>query len=497
MDYFSILTNAGLSKLIKATANNAQIVLTQMGVSDTTEPITQDLTTLPNEKHKFSINTITQSENDANVLICEGVISADVGGFYIRKVGIYTDDGVLFAVGAVPDSYKPLLSEGSSKDITIKFYLQVANSANITLKVDNNIVLASRSYVADELKKLDAKFLPLTAKAADSDKLDGKDSLEFVLKSELKDLMLNAETGLKIGSYLLWSSQSVTPSGFLVCDGRSLNKSEYLELFNVIGYTYGGSGDNFNIPNFSDGKFFRSVGGNAAALGTAQTDAIRNITGMASLIDYELRDNLYFNGAFASNNTHTTTNGTEQSASGAKHLDVKFDASKVVPTANENRPYNMSVVVLIKVKDVKEPNASQIDTTLYASEVKAGIVKLKNEITGDARDAAVTENAVKDFLKSVDFKKSSTGYLKLSNGLIIQWGRGSGVSNEDRNYWTLPLAYPNSCLAAFISTEAPDSISSDSMFQIVTYSKTSISYRLNSFTGINGSYNPHFFTIGY
>uniref|UniRef100_UPI001470522F phage tail protein n=1 Tax=Campylobacter mucosalis TaxID=202 RepID=UPI001470522F len=191
MDYFSILTNAGLSKLIKATANNAQIVLTQMGVSDTTEPITQDLTELPNERHKFSINTITQSESDANVLICEGVISADVGGFYIRKVGIYTDDGVLFAVGVVPESYKPLLSEGSSKDITIKFYLQVDNTANITLKVDNNIVLATRSHIKDELKKLDAKFLPLTGKAADSDKLDGKDSLEFVLKSELKDLMPN------------------------------------------------------------------------------------------------------------------------------------------------------------------------------------------------------------------------------------------------------------------------------------------------------------------
>ncbi|CUU83007.1 tail fiber protein H [Campylobacter hyointestinalis] len=105
MDYFSILTNAGLNRLIKATANNAQIVLTQMSVSDSKEPITQDLTTLPNEKHKFSINTITQSESDANVLICEGVIVADVGGFYIRRVGIYTDDGVLFAVGVVPDSY--------------------------------------------------------------------------------------------------------------------------------------------------------------------------------------------------------------------------------------------------------------------------------------------------------------------------------------------------------------------------------------------------------
>ncbi|MGG7049047.1 MULTISPECIES: phage tail protein [unclassified Campylobacter] len=179
MNYFSILTSIGLAKLIKATANSEQIILSQMGVSDDRGEISQDMQTLPNVRHKFSINSITQSDTDKNVLICEGVISADVGGFYIRKVGIYTNDDELFAVGNIPESYKPLLAEGSAKDITIKFYLQVDNSANITLKVDNNIVLATRNFVKDEIKKLDTKFLPLTGKAADSDKLDGLDSFEY------------------------------------------------------------------------------------------------------------------------------------------------------------------------------------------------------------------------------------------------------------------------------------------------------------------------------
>ncbi|MGP1484898.1 MAG: phage tail protein [Campylobacter sp.] len=188
MSYFSILTSAGLAKLIKAGANSANIVLNKMSVSDDKGEINQNMQILPNEKHKFSINSITPSSQDKNVLIIEGVVSSDVGGFYIRKVGIYSDDGVLFAVGNVPESYKPLLSEGSAKDITIKFYLQIDNSANITLKVDNNITLATRSHVQSELEKLnktlETKFLPLAGTAVNSLKLNGIEANKYALKTD-------------------------------------------------------------------------------------------------------------------------------------------------------------------------------------------------------------------------------------------------------------------------------------------------------------------------
>ncbi|CAD7289581.1 hypothetical protein LMG7974_01658 [Campylobacter majalis] len=395
MQYFSILTTIGLNKLIKATANSEQIILSKMGVSDDMGEISQDMQTLPNQKHKFSINSITQSDTDKNVLICEGVISADVGGFYIRKIGIYTSDDELFAVGNIPESYKPLLADGSAKDITIKFYLQVDNSVNIILKVDNNIVLATRNFVKDEFKKLnnelDAKFLPLHAKADDSHKLDGKDANEYALKSELSD-------GLPIGAYLNWSSQAKTPSGFLVCDGRSLNKSEYAELFEVIGYTYGGSDESFNIPKFDDGRFMRSVGGNALALGQLQQDAIRNITGKLGSEWGGVKTRFFNEGHGAFKNTPSEQGRiyAEGVSKNTNYADADFDASRVVPTANENRPLNSSVVVLIKAKDVKEPKANQIDDSIYATQAKAGIIKLKNSISGNAQDVAVTEKAVNE-----------------------------------------------------------------------------------------------------
>ena len=185
---------------------------------------------------------------------------------------------------------------------------------------------------------------------------------------------------MPIGAYLSYPSQKTIPAGFLIADGRSLKKSEYAELFTVIGYTYGGSGDNFNLPNFADGKFMRSIGGNAAALGQVQQDEIKSHTHGVGQQPGIVQSNNGGSGPFAGSNNHIQSGATG---------------------GNETRPYNMAVVVLIKAKDVKEPNANQIDKSIYATEAKAGIVKLKNSITGKAEDAAVTEKAVSEVKEQI------------------------------------------------------------------------------------------------
>lgn len=58
---------------------------------------------------------------------------------------------------------------------------------------------------------------------------------------------------LPIGS-VLFAGFSATPTGFLECDGASYDKAVYPALFSAIGYTFGGSGDNFNVPNLK-GRF--------------------------------------------------------------------------------------------------------------------------------------------------------------------------------------------------------------------------------------------------
>ena len=158
---------------------------------------------------------------------------------------------------------------------------------------------------------------------------------KFALKTEL-------QKAIPTGSYLLYSSNTNTPDGFLRCDGSALDKTAYAALFAVIGYTYGRSGDKFLLPNFSDGKFMRSIGGNAAALGITQGDAIRNITGWLAVMSNDVRR---AEGVFNMGEIMGTGHNDGTSDPVYKIL---FDTSRVVPTANENRPYNMAVVVLIK-----------------------------------------------------------------------------------------------------------------------------------------------------
>lgn len=192
-----------------------------------------------------------------------------------------------------------------------------------------------------------------------------------------------------VGSFLLWSGTHRYPSGFMECKGQLLNKADYPELFSVIEYTYGGSGNSFNLPKFDDGRFFRSTGGNADTLGRLQEDAIRNITG--HIIANQLSSMNLTEGALS-----TVVMGTGYSylQNGGLNfgLHTYFDASKVVPTANENRPTNSSVIVLIKVKTVVE--RIPVDDSPYATEIKAGIFKITNEITGSRNDVVVTEKAV-------------------------------------------------------------------------------------------------------
>ncbi len=51
------------------------------------------------------------------------------------------------------------------------------------------------------------------------------------------------------GTIMMWGG-STAPTGWWICDGASKNKNTYTDLFAAIDYNFGGSGDNFNLPDF-------------------------------------------------------------------------------------------------------------------------------------------------------------------------------------------------------------------------------------------------------
>ncbi|EFD5360200.1 hypothetical protein FUW78_08940 [Escherichia coli] len=154
--YYAILTNQGAARLANATMLGSKLNLTQMAVGDANGVLpTPDpaQTKLINQKRIAPLNLLSVDPNNQSQIIAEQIIPENEGGFWIREIGLYDDEGVLIAVANCPETYKPQLQEGSGRTQTIRMILVVTNTEAITLKIDPSVVLATRKYVDDKISE--------------------------------------------------------------------------------------------------------------------------------------------------------------------------------------------------------------------------------------------------------------------------------------------------------------------------------------------------------
>ncbi|EHS4883361.1 phage tail protein [Escherichia coli] len=157
--YYALLTNVGAAKLANATALGEQVEITQMAVGDgngalpTPNPAQ---TALVHELRRAPLNTLTIDPVNTNQIIAEQVIPEDVGGWWIREIGLYDSDGDMIAVANCAETYKPLLQEGSGRMQVIRVILIVSSTQAVTLKIDPSVVLATRQYVDDQIIQVKA-----------------------------------------------------------------------------------------------------------------------------------------------------------------------------------------------------------------------------------------------------------------------------------------------------------------------------------------------------
>lgn len=153
-EFYTLLTDRGMAKIASALADKKQLHLQKMAVGDGGgqyyEPIASQ-TKLRHEVWRGEMNTLTVAPNNPNWLIAELVLPEDVGGWYVREVGVFDDEGELIAIGKFPESYKPLLPGGCGKQVCIRLIMEVSNTTAVTLTVDPSIVLATRDYVDTRL----------------------------------------------------------------------------------------------------------------------------------------------------------------------------------------------------------------------------------------------------------------------------------------------------------------------------------------------------------
>lgn len=301
---------------------------------------------------KASIERVNEAFNASKALFDESKSDFDSKYNKVAQI-VQTFDALKAQIeealksGTINDSTESLISTYSSKKIVDLFSNTKATLSTLTNALGNKINTSLKG-VANGVATLDNggtlestqipprvitldNFEPLVVDTVNKNKIVQE-------LGEHKDLIMSQKAvsdALKtsvspVGSYMLFSSNSNIPNGFLRCDGSALDKTTYDALFAVIGYTYGRSGDKFLLPNFSDGKFMRATGGNAAALGTAQQDEIKR---------HDHGTSVNYNGYGKAMNSLLA---------GGHNLEADIKGY-IRPTGGiETRPYNMAVVVLIK-----------------------------------------------------------------------------------------------------------------------------------------------------
>ncbi|WP_165675385.1 phage tail-collar fiber domain-containing protein [Metapseudomonas otitidis] len=209
-DYYTILTSAGLAYEANRKAAGLPIKLTQMSVGDGNGAVynpdaTQ--TALRREVWRGPINALLQDATNPSYLVGELSLPDDVGGWYVREVGFWTDTGILYAIGKYPESYKPQLASGAGKEFYIRAIFETSNAASVTLVVDDTVVKATRAfvidYVAAEMAKRDGKNSVRVATTG-AIVLSGAQSIDGVaVVAGDRVLVKNQATGSQNGIYLV------------------------------------------------------------------------------------------------------------------------------------------------------------------------------------------------------------------------------------------------------------------------------------------------------
>ena len=146
-------------------------------------------------------------------------------------------------------------------------------------------------------------------------------------------------------------SGTTIPRGFLLCNGSSYKTTDYPELFNIIGYTYGGSDDTFNVPNLCDGRFLEGSDTSGEYVEAGLPNITGNITYLKSVSNNDLTKE--WDGAFKWI-TYSTGSNLPTTTTSPNTYDLEFDASKSNPIYSDDvdtvQPPSVVLLYIIKCK---------------------------------------------------------------------------------------------------------------------------------------------------
>ena len=182
-------------------------------------------------------------------------------------------------------------------------------------------------------------------------------------------------------------SGTTAPNGYLLCDGASYKVADYPDLYAVIGNTYGGDTENFNVPNLVD-KFIQG----STTSGTEKEAGLPNITGT---FYHDTNATLSLSGAFFSYTRGSSINLKNDDANKSSGY-ISFDASKsnsIYGNSDTVQPPALTMVYIIKAFHTNEGVDSGVSDDV--------IEYVETELNAKLSEKANKADEAKLFLKSL------------------------------------------------------------------------------------------------
>lgn len=220
--FYTILTTIGKNKLANSAVLGSKVNFKTLKIGNGNgayyEP-SENQTSLIKKTWEGNINSISIDELNTNWIVIETIIPATDGGFFIREAGIFDEEGDLIAVSKISETYKPVISEGSTKDISIKIILEVSNVDTVTLKIDPNVTLATKN----DIEILESKIQETSTQLSESANI-----LIPTTGSAANAILLNIPTLSNNKKYSF--KASATSNGNVTINGKAFKKLDGTQI---------------------------------------------------------------------------------------------------------------------------------------------------------------------------------------------------------------------------------------------------------------------------
>ncbi|HBG1564154.1 TPA: phage tail protein [Clostridioides difficile] len=206
--YFTLITDIGKAAIANASITGEKVDFAKIKVGDgggSSYTPNESQTALKNVVWESTLEHAQGDKDNPNWVVIQKFIPGDVGGFEIREVGLFDSKDQLLAVSSYPTTYKPKADSGTVKELLIKVILVVSNVANINLKVDPTVILATLKDLQDLDSKIDTTKTELntridTENEKQNIKIDniiaGGVNVSHTHIIEVADWILNNETNM-------------------------------------------------------------------------------------------------------------------------------------------------------------------------------------------------------------------------------------------------------------------------------------------------------------